>query len=72
MALAGMTGVRISLSKSVNVLADLFAEECGWIIECESENVAYIIEQFAKNNVICSKIGTVEGYGMDSKVIIIY
>ncbi|XP_065207365.1 phosphoribosylformylglycinamidine synthase [Planococcus citri] len=71
MALAGMSGVKISIPKSTSdIVTDLFVEECGWILECESQDSTYIIEQFTKNNVTCSKIGTVEGYGMDSEVTI--
>lgn len=69
MAIAGMTGVDVSLPGGNGILADLFAEECGWVIECKTIHVDNIIKRYTVGGVNCSLIGKVGCAGMKSDVI---
>lgn len=79
MAIAGMCGLKIDLKSAMslfgmenpsieNVLKTLFAEECGWILECKTENLNYILNAFKVNNVTAIHIGQSRGFGMNSKI----
>ncbi|XP_039449079.1 phosphoribosylformylglycinamidine synthase isoform X1 [Culex pipiens pallens] len=62
MAFAGLAGLKLDLTElytefKQDSLHLLFAEECGWIIEVESENVSSITEAYCLANVPCYIIG---------------
>lgn len=79
MAISGMCGIEINLMNAMNkfdlktqlvddVLKILFAEECGWILECEEEKLEDILKEFKTNNVNAIHIGKSINYGMESKI----
>ncbi|XP_065075037.1 phosphoribosylformylglycinamidine synthase [Ochlerotatus camptorhynchus] len=69
MAFAGLAGIRIDLTEVYNKFGKqfggieqaanhiLFAEECGWIVEIDSNNVAGVIETYQSAGVPCFIIG---------------
>ncbi|CAG9797446.1 unnamed protein product [Chironomus riparius] len=79
MAISGLCGVDVNLGSALktfgleessveNVLRLLFAEECGWVLECNSDNLQGILEEFKLNKVNALHIGKSTGYGMQSKI----
>lgn len=81
MAIAGLCGIQVDLKEAVATfeknqqiedvnLAILFAEECGWVIECKEENLQGILDSFHAENVNAFHIGVSSGFGMSSKVVI--
>lgn len=80
MAIAGMSGLQVDLKNVIQffskantsniTLAVLFAEECGWVVECTSENLQHILKAFHANKVNAFHIGKSIGFGMKSKISI--
>lgn len=78
MAIGGMSGLEVNLKTAVEffqtssdaILATLFAEECGWVIECSRENVQSMIEEFQAVGANAFHIGSSTGFGMNSTIII--
>lgn len=76
MAIAGMCGINADLDGAMKklqqseLLSILFAEECGWILECSSDNLITIMHEFNKENVNAFHIGKSVGFGMHSKIVI--
>lgn len=79
MAIAGLCGINVNLGSALNtfglkessienVLRLLFAEECGWILECDSNNLQTILNEFKDNKVNAIHIGKSTGYGMESRI----
>ncbi|CRK86525.1 CLUMA_CG000196, isoform A [Clunio marinus] len=81
MAIGGMCGINVDIKDAVtslqfddndsdHIAATLFAEECGWIVECSQENLQSILKEFQDNHVNVFHIGRSIGFGMNSKIII--
>lgn len=80
MAIGGLCGLQIDIKKAVEelevskgvdaILATLFAEECGWVVECSTENLQDILSEFKAENVTAFHVGTSQGFGMNSKITI--
>lgn len=78
MAIGGMCGIEVDLKKAIEffkgtsdvILATLFAEECGWVIECSTENLQNVLKEFQSNDVNAFHIGSSTGFGMHSRIII--
>lgn len=79
MAISGMCGLEVDLKDSVEALkvdnadaflAVLFAEECGWVVECSKENLENTLREFKDNKVNAFHIGRSVGFGMQSKISI--
>lgn len=76
MAIAGIAGLDVDLNTAIesfaeisNVnLAALFAEECGWVVECSSFNLQQILREFQAENINALHIGVCKGFGMQSKI----
>uniref|UniRef100_A0A1B0CYC3 Phosphoribosylformylglycinamidine synthase n=1 Tax=Lutzomyia longipalpis TaxID=7200 RepID=A0A1B0CYC3_LUTLO len=74
MAFAGMCGLNLDISSVLksqstdNHIPILFAEECGWVLEAESHNLAEIMEAFRADNVPVYHIGSSVGCGLNSSV----
>lgn len=79
MAIAGMCGLDVDLQSAMNffelgqlsienVLKILFAEECGWILECSRDKLDYILSAFKNANVNAFHIGKSIGFGMKSTI----
>lgn len=79
MAIAGMCGIKVDLKNAMNfyslkdnsvedVLKILFAEECGWILECKGENLNHVLNEFKINNINALHVGKSTGFGMSSKI----
>lgn len=57
MAFAGNCGVELDMNGDASVLAALFSEELGLVIECASEHVVQVKDAFDAELVPCSEIG---------------
>lgn len=75
MAFAGLCGLNVNFENidllsedHGNVLNILFAEECGWILECSEDNFEYVNYAFQQRAISCSIIGHTGLYGIDSEV----
>jgi phosphoribosylformylglycinamidine synthase len=78
MAIGGMCGLQVNIPvSSLEVaegtdatLAALYAEECGWVIECSAENLQEVVASFKAVNVTAFHVGTSKDFGMNSKITI--
>lgn len=79
MAISGLCGLDVDLTSAFkffkftepsieNFLKLLFAEECGWILECDSSYTQYVLNQFERENVNAVVIGKSKGFGMESRI----
>uniref|UniRef100_A0A1L8DXU7 Phosphoribosylformylglycinamidine synthase n=1 Tax=Nyssomyia neivai TaxID=330878 RepID=A0A1L8DXU7_9DIPT len=74
MAFGGLSGLNVDISGILrsqshpNHIPILFAEECGWVLEVESQNLTAIIEAFRTEDVPVYHIGSSVGCGMKSPV----
>lgn len=79
MAIAGMCGIKVDLKDAMNfyglkensienVLKVLFAEECGWILECKHENLNQVLSEFKANKINALHVGKSTGFGMSSRI----
>lgn len=78
MAIAGMCGINVDLKDAMkyygldssikSVLKILFAEECGWILECKQENLNQILNEFKANKINALHVGKSTGFGMSSRI----
>lgn len=78
MAIAGMCGIDVNIQNAMkifglkesveNIMKLLFAEECGWVLECDSSNTQQILNEFKQNNVTALCIGKSIGFGMNSRI----
>ncbi|XP_055709547.1 phosphoribosylformylglycinamidine synthase [Phlebotomus papatasi] len=74
MAFGGLCGLNVDISSIFkshshsNHIPILFAEECGWILEVETQNLTEIIQAFKTENVPVHHIGYSMGSGMKSPV----
>lgn len=73
MCFAGISGINVNiLHKTGSPIEILFTEEIGWILEIDQINHNYILNVFKQFNVPVYLIGQSEGFGLSSKVCIIY
>ncbi|KAG5675733.1 hypothetical protein PVAND_005611 [Polypedilum vanderplanki] len=83
MAIGGMCGISVDLKNAMkifkleetsieNVLKILFAEECGWILECKSEHLKTILDEYKNSNVNAIHIGKSKDFGMQSRIKIMF
>lgn len=78
MAIGGMSGLQVDLQQAASFfkqstdvnLGMLFAEECGWVVECSTENLAVVLKEFEENDVNVFHIGSSSGFGMRSQISI--
>lgn len=78
MAMGGMCGLQVNIKEAVDafeasddaILGVLFAEECGWVVECSPEKLQSVLEAFKTANVRAFHLGSSVGYGMSSKITI--
>uniref|UniRef100_A0A336M968 Phosphoribosylformylglycinamidine synthase n=1 Tax=Culicoides sonorensis TaxID=179676 RepID=A0A336M968_CULSO len=80
MAIAGLCGIEVDLTSAMNsfedsafngkdpVLQVLFAEEAGWVLETDTENLEEVLEEFKKKNVPAYHIGRSIGLGLNSQI----
>uniref|UniRef100_A0A6B2EE34 Phosphoribosylformylglycinamidine synthase n=1 Tax=Phlebotomus kandelakii TaxID=1109342 RepID=A0A6B2EE34_9DIPT len=74
MAFGGLCGLNVDISSVFkghshpNHIPILFAEECGWILEVESQNLAEIIQSFNSAEVPVFHIGSSMGSGLGAPV----
>lgn len=74
MAIAGTCGLAIDLLeaskkyKEVNLIKLMFAEECGWVLECSKENLKLVVGKFEGTGVNALHIGSSVGFGMSSAI----
>lgn len=74
MAIAGTCGIQIDLkeaSKKYNesdLVKLLFAEECGWVLECSKDNLKTVLKEFNSYGVNAIHIGSSTGFGMSSLI----
>lgn len=61
-----------SATEKEAALSVLFAEECGWVLEVELENLDEVLEEFKHHNVAAFPIGRGVGIGLKSQVQIKY
>lgn len=72
MAISGVAGISVNFtntSEYKSAAEVLFAEECGWILECEEVNVDNIMSLFKSSGITCTLIGYSDSCGKDAKVI---
>lgn len=80
MAIGGMCGLQVNLKSAADYfakshtgdvkLAMLFAEECGWVLECSHENLQNVLEEFQNENINAFHIGRVSEFGMNSNIAV--
>ncbi|GAB0086136.1 Phosphoribosylformylglycinamidine synthase [Sergentomyia squamirostris] len=74
MAIGGLCGLNLDISSVFkgqshpNHIPILFAEECGWVLEVESQNLTEIIQAFSTESLPVYHIGSSMGSGMRSHV----
>ena len=83
MAISGLSGLFVDLGVvlkeffddqgeeknfEISAAALLFAEECGWVLETDEENVESVLNAFKEESVPAYHIGKSIGYGLQSKV----
>lgn len=75
MAISGLCGLCVTLNGKLSsttirqsAVDELFAEECGWVLECDANDVSDIVAEFKNAGVLCSQIGFTESTGMDARV----
>lgn len=71
MAISGVAGISVNFtntSEYKSAAEVLFAEECGWILECEEVNVDNIMSLFKSSGITCTLIGYSDSCGKDAKV----
>lgn len=74
MAFAGLCGFRVDLSNVLHRFGDvtetalLFAEECGWILEVATEDLASVLNEFEQKSVPAYHIGQSVGAGFRATV----
>ncbi|XP_059618508.1 phosphoribosylformylglycinamidine synthase [Phlebotomus argentipes] len=74
MAFGGMCGLNVDISSIFkghshsNYIPILFAEECGWVLEVESQHFTEVIQTFASEDVPVFHIGSSLGSGIKSPV----
>ena len=79
MAIGGLCGLEVDLKNVVKAfinqasdinLAILFAEECGWVIECSKENLQNVLKEFQAQSINVFHIGSSVGQGLNSKICV--
>lgn len=80
MAIAGLCGLEVDLTTAMNSLPDtaitgkdpalhiLFAEETGWVLEVEAENLQEVLAEFERKSVPAYHIGRSIGLGLNSQI----
>ena len=74
MAIAGLCGIQIDLMPAAikynegNITNLMFAEECGWVLECTQDNLEQVLGEYARSGVNAVHIGSSVGYGKDSLI----
>lgn len=65
MCFGGVIGVNVNIThKRSDAVSTLFAEEVGWLLEVDNENVTYVLSEFKNAGVPCYEIGRTCGFGM--------
>lgn len=79
MAISGLSGLRVDLKEAADAfvnqkvdvnLAMLFAEECGWVVECSKENLHNVLREFQAEGINVFHIGSSVSHGMNSTISI--
>ena len=80
MAIGGMCGLKADIKEAVEslevcggadaILAVLFAEESGWVVEVSAENLEKVLKDFKAESVTAFHVGTSQNFGMASKITV--
>ncbi|KAK6630680.1 hypothetical protein RUM44_002849 [Polyplax serrata] len=71
MCFGGVIGVNVNIThKRSDAVSTLFAEEVGWLLEVDNENVTYVLSEFKNAGVPCYEIGRTCGFGMTVPITI--
>uniref|UniRef100_A0A6Q2ZI38 Phosphoribosylformylglycinamidine synthase n=1 Tax=Esox lucius TaxID=8010 RepID=A0A6Q2ZI38_ESOLU len=71
MAFAGNRGIEVDLpSLGARVLEVLFSEELGLVVEVCEKDVDMVCQRYTHSGLQCHRIGTTQGFGPESKVIV--
>lgn len=73
MCFAGISGINVNIShKMGSPIEILFTEEVGWILEIDQMNYNHVVNVFNQFSVPVYLIGRSEGFGLSSKVCVVY
>ncbi|XP_034937148.1 phosphoribosylformylglycinamidine synthase [Chelonus insularis] len=71
MAFAGLCGLQIDVKhKSCDPINILFAEEVGWVLEVNTDDLDHVLKMFENDKVPAFHVGSSEGLGMSSEIMI--
>ena len=68
MAFGGLSGLHIKIDMKSSPLEVLFAEEVGWVLEVQVDDIKYIMDLYESHSIRSVYIGKSIGFGMDSTV----
>ncbi|XP_015910938.2 phosphoribosylformylglycinamidine synthase [Parasteatoda tepidariorum] len=70
MAFAGNCGVKANFENKGSILATMFNEELGWILEVKEKDVESVISAYGNHGITCFNIGYSYNHGKNSNVVV--